>query len=136
LLVAQTFANLGHHDGPARLLPTAAHAITVPSAGEIACDTQSGSGSQSLALLGQHGAALAQSQDKTSANNIMPGCPYSLESGNQRDTFMQGVCTGIIAMMFYYGESHFGFCSPKGANIGQAKRVVAPGGLHLSAWDC
>ena len=77
-----------------------------------------------MALLGQQGAALAQSQpDASSANVMMPGCRNFLLD-DPPATYMTGVCTGIVQTLFFFSRSRFGICIPDGADVGEAVRVI------------
>jgi Rap1a immunity proteins len=80
-----------------------------------------------LALMGQQGAALAQSRDVGSANSVMPGCRDALSPEAAPDTYrayVKAECTAIIRTIFFFGQSHFGLCAPNQATVGQAIRVV------------
>jgi hypothetical protein len=77
-----------------------------------------------VALLTQQGAAVAQPrQDLGSANRIMLGC-RSYVNDEDHNYYLQGICAGRVATIFYFGPAHFGVCPPDGANIRQAVRVV------------
>ena len=76
-----------------------------------------------LALLAQQGAAVAQSRDIVSANYVMPGC-RELVGGSQRELGLQGLCHGIVGIMFHFWRSQLGICFPDGTNVEQAVRVV------------
>ena len=70
-----------------------------------------------LALLAQQGMALAEAKrDVVSANYVMPGCRELVSEGHH-DLGLQGVCSGIVGMMFNFERSHLGICFPDGANV-------------------
>jgi len=76
-----------------------------------------------VVLLGQQGAAVAQSRDIVSANYVMPGCRELVGRG-QRELGLQGLCHGIVGIMFNFWPSQLGICFPDGTNVEQAVRVV------------
>jgi Rap1a immunity proteins len=79
-----------------------------------------------LALLAQQGVALAQSKDIYSANFIIRGCRSHL-ANDARDLLtatLDGHCAGVVTTIYFFKTTHFGICAPRGANVGQAIRVV------------
>ena len=77
-----------------------------------------------LALLCQQDMAVADpKRDIVSANYVMPGC-WELVSGSHRELGLQGLCSGIVGMMFNFEQLHPGTCFPDGSNVEQAIRVV------------
>ena len=83
-----------------------------------------------VVLLAQQGSAVAQSRDAVaqsrdivSANYVMPGC-RELVGGSQRELGLQGLCHGIVGIMFNFWRSQLGICFPDGTNVEQAVRVV------------
>jgi hypothetical protein len=79
-----------------------------------------------LALLGQHGAALAQ--QAMSANFVMPGCRDFINNTNNKPVLM-GQCVGTDDGILAVGCS-MGICVPNGAGIGHAIRVVTPTAMN------
>lgn len=66
----------------------------------------------------------AAADNPSSANNVLPGCRDQMKSA---PNYLSGVCTGIVRTLFYFGRifpSQLRFCSPDGANVGQAVAVV------------
>ena len=76
-----------------------------------------------MALLALQGDAVAQPRDIVSANYVMPGC-RELVGGGQRELGLQGLCQGIVGVMFNFWRSQLGICFPDGTNVEQAIRVV------------
>ena len=67
----------------------------------------------------------ASAQDKTTANQMLPGCKGLLDDRMTSgvSVYQQGRCGGYVASLVY-GVGEQEFCSPKGVSIGQAVAVV------------
>jgi hypothetical protein len=104
--------------------------------------------------------ALAQGGEFRSGNSMLAACQRWANSSkavsNSLESLNEGRCGGMISAIFFYGEvlpTTIRFCSPAGANPGQALRIVikyltdnpaithrdflelAPEALHR-AWPC
>ena len=94
------------------------------------------------------------------ANNIMRGCRQAIIEESRAETFLGGVCMGIVGTIAFAGKPGVlgiapsdRFCLPAGVNTGQAVRVAVayidarPARLHeqfsdlaveafREAWPC
>jgi hypothetical protein len=53
----------------------------------------------------------------------MPGCREFINPKSNAD-YRQGICGGIVRAMFFFARTRLEVCTPDGANLGQAVRVV------------
>ena len=62
--------------------------------------------------------------DTASADYVMPGCRSLIVSTDRQNPFLQGLCSGQISGVWDMAIPAGSVCSPSGADMGQATRVV------------